>query len=508
MKSNIFLTLIIFSFIILSFVSAIEKKVIKREDRTETEDNLFKYKETSVDKFATPEKCGECHEDIYKQWKGSMHSKAFIDPVWRAATKLFYSESKTPGEILEMKTCVKCHTPLGFRSNLIQSPEDNYDKLTDLPAQGIFCNWCHNINEAVHIGDAGYEIATGEGENFTSTILGPRNDPRFEYPPEPKEVLHPSEYSQFYTKSEFCGMCHNVSHIENKLPLEQTYSEWENSPYNTKDPQTTVTCQDCHMRQKAGIPSTGKTEKTDSPGISAKNGPRREHIWTHYFAGGNSIVPKLLGSDLHSFLAIERLTNAAELEIIKDDSYKKGGLSKFKVKVTNSGAGHYLPTGVTAIRQMWLDVKITSRDGVEIFRSGDMDRAGDLEKSTVIYNTVLGDKNGKPVTNVALADRILYDHRIPPKGYVIEDYSFIIPESAFSPLKVEVVLKYRTISPGLMEKLLGDKAPKPILADRDKDVFPDDSAMVDDVYKADDISGIPVKVPVIDMASLTEKINF
>ena len=144
-------------------------------------------------------------------------------------------ESKLPKviskeEIIEMKACVKCHTPLGFRSYSISSPGDDYDKLAQLPAQGIFCNWCHNINEVKHIGDAGYELAPGGGEDDPSTMLGPRKDATSDF--------HPTKYSELHTKSEFCGLCHNVSHTANKLPIEQTYNEWKNSPYNTGNPET------------------------------------------------------------------------------------------------------------------------------------------------------------------------------------------------------------------------------------------------------------------------------
>jgi len=62
--------------------------------------------------------------------------------------------------------------------------------------------------------------------------------------------------------------------------------------------------------------------------------------------------------------------------------------------------------------------------------------------------------------NVALADRILYDYRIPPKGYVIEKYAFYIPDDAISPIKIAIYLKYRSASQGLAKTLLGKDAPE------------------------------------------------
>lgn len=426
-------------------------RAIEKVDELEKHE-MFDFKKVRVEQFIDPEVCEGCHSAQFKEWNGSMHSKAFVDPLWRSATKLFFSESQTSEEVLEMKACVKCHTPLGFRSYTITSPGHDYDAVTGLPAQGIFCNWCHNISEVKHLGDAGYEVEPGGGEDDPSTMLGPFDDADSPY--------HPTKYSELHTKSDFCGLCHNVSHAANKIPLEQTYSEWKNSPYNTGDPATTVNCQDCHMRQRPGVPSTGKTARPNNPGKACDMGPDRKHIWTHYFVGGNAIVTKLLGSELHAKMAIERLQNAADLEIISDDSYARKKLSSFRVKVINSGAGHYLPTGLTEVREMWLDIKVTDDRGDVLFRSGTLDKDGNVDRHAVIYKTHLGNAKGEEVLNVAKADRILYDHRIPPKGYAIEQFSFYIPEDAAGPLTIHVDLKYRSASQALARTLLGKDAPE------------------------------------------------
>jgi mono/diheme cytochrome c family protein len=424
----------------------------KQETGVPAEHEMFNFKKVRVEQFIDPSVCGDCHSEIYEQWSGSMHSKAYTDPLWRAATKLFFRDAREEGEILEMKACIKCHTPLGFRSDSLTSPAEDFDKLAELPAQGIFCNWCHNINEVKHIGDAGYEVAPGGGEDDPSTMLGPFKDAYSDF--------HPTKYSELHTRSEFCGLCHNVSHAANKLPIETTYDEWKNSPYNTGDPETTVNCQDCHMRQRPGIPATGKTARPDNPGTAADSGPERPHIWTHYFVGGNTVVTKLTGSGLHSKMAVERLRNAADMEIIKNGQYKKNNIAFIEVKVTNSGAGHYLPTGITEVRQMWLDVEINDAKGKTVFRSGALDKNGKIDKDTVMYYTQLGNKKGEPVINVALADRILHDHRIPPKGFVIEKYAFHIPQRAASPLSIKAALKYRSVSQELANTLLGKDAPE------------------------------------------------
>ncbi len=413
---------------------------------------MFNFKRVRADQFIKPETCRNCHAEIYTMWKGSMHSRAFTDPIWRASTKFFVKEAVTPGEILEMKACVKCHTPLGFRSYTINNSDQDYNAVSGLPAEGIFCNWCHNINKVKHIRDAGYEVDPGGGEEFPSIMLGPFTDSY--------SNVHPTEYSELHTRSEFCGLCHNVTHAANGLPIENTYTEWKNSPYNTGNAETSVHCQDCHMRQQPGIPATGSTDRPDNPGRASEYGPVRDHIWTHYFVGGNAIVPKLTGSSVNADMAVERLQHAADLEIITTQSNRDSRVSRLDIKVINSGAGHYLPTGLTEVRQMWLDVKVTDDRGQVLLHSGFLDKDGAIDRDAVLYYTLLGDKHGNPVLNVAKAERVLFDYRIPPKGYVLETYSFYVPADAAYPLHVEASLNYRSTSPSLAKQLLGENAPE------------------------------------------------
>lgn len=163
---------------------------------------------------------------------------------------------------------------------------------------------------------------------------------------------------------------------------------------------------------------------------------------------------------MHARMAVERLQNAADLQILKNSSYRKNEISHIRVKVLNTGAGHYLPTGLTEVRQMWLSVMITDAKGRVLLQSGHLDEKGNIEKNAIVYHTKLGNEKGEPVLNVALADRVLYDHRIPPKGYMLESYAFYISDDVASPLNIEVSLKYRSASQELARILLGEKSPE------------------------------------------------
>ena len=415
-------------------------------------DGHFNFKKLDIHQFIEPDQCASCHEEIFKQWTGSMHNNSFNDPFWKATTKLFAEEAKTKGAMLEIKACIKCHTPLGFRSDTITSAKDDFDNVPGIIKQGLFCNWCHNISEAKSIENANYELAPGGGEDDPSTMLGPLDDSKSDF--------HPSKFSELHTKSDFCGLCHNVSHALHLTPIENTYEEWKRGPYNTGDPKTTVHCQDCHMRQTPSIAATGKTERPDNPGFACSSGPKRTHVPTHYFVGGNTIPGDGFGNNQHQEMAVNRLKNAADIELIKSGHYRKSSMAVIKVKVINSGAGHYLPTGMSEMRQMWLDIKVKDSANRVIFSSGSVDKEGTIDPEAVMYNTVLGNSKGEPVINIAVADRVLKDYRIPPMGYVMEDYSFFIPGYINSPLNIDVTLRYRSSSQEFIDMVLKDKAPE------------------------------------------------
>ena len=72
-------------------------------------------KPVSSSEFMSPDICGGCHAEIFSQWKGSMHSHAFRDPIFQALWKLGSQETKG----LTDKLCAGCHTGIGTVSEEI-----------------------------------------------------------------------------------------------------------------------------------------------------------------------------------------------------------------------------------------------------------------------------------------------------------------------------------------------------------------------------------------------------
>ncbi len=401
--------------------------------------------------FTDPTVCRACHPEIYEQWQGGMHSMAARDPLFRAAVEFTLQGVTEDWETAEARLCVRCHTPIGHAVGLIPTSNElddaNLEKLGEREA--VNCDFCHSVRASAGIGNAPYILDPGQGQGDMGLKRGPFADS--------VSPIHETQFSELHTRSEFCGACHNVTHAVTDTPLETTYVEWRESPYNSGDPQTSVQCQDCHMRQLPGVPATGKTERPDNPGKACTTGPEREHIWAHNKVGGNVALPTLLGNEAVARMAEERLKNAADLAIVAE-GLAGGELGAITVEVVNSGAGHYLPTGLTEVRQMWLAVTVEDDQGHLVFSSGAVDEEGNVDPQAVLYNTVLGDAEGHHTLNVARVTRVLKDYRIPPQGRQEERYSFLVPEEA-SYLEITATLRYRSAPQDVVNLLLGEDAP-------------------------------------------------
>lgn len=361
--------------------------------------------------FTSSEVCGQCHTEIYRQWSETILSQAYKDPFYRAEMQEAIKDTADAATTESPQYprgalsafCVKCHSPVGvYAGEHVPADGSNMSKIA---LQGVQCDFCHTISGLNGISNGNYLNAPGNVKR------GPFRDAL--------SPAHDTAYSVLHARAEICGICHDIYNPANGLRLEATYFEWREGPYGKQG----ITCQDCHMTPGPGI-------SKPRPGRAAIQGPEREHIYTHHFVGGN-----VLYGDRD--LAIERLQAAARLSIEPPQRVSPGEPTKLRVAVRNVGAGHYLPTSLTYIRQMWLDVRVQDADGRELFAD------------QIMYNTILEDANGVHDGSVPAwrAERIYRDYRIPPGEQVVEEFELVAPSEARGPLFVTAVLNYRSASP-------------------------------------------------------------
>ncbi|WNO08802.1 multiheme c-type cytochrome [Teredinibacter sp. KSP-S5-2] len=369
--------------------------------------------------FEKTETCAGCHQEIYSQWQNSVMAKSWEDPIYRSLLEM--ASKATNGAIDNF--CIGCHTPIGLTTgNAVAVGQDKAH------SPGVDCESCHNMSASNGNGNGAYVLTP---KKYGRPLkFGPRSDAQSPY--------HDTAYSELHTKSEFCATCHNVTHPFNQLAVERTYDEWRDSIYNAQG----IECQDCHMKPEAKMVK------------SAIMGKERESVASHYFSGGNSTLHTHFGNEGMAEKAREMLRSSAKMEITET---QLGNYSlRTKIRVTNIGAGHKLPTGFPEGREIWIDYQVKDANGKTIYRLGQV-KDGHTEKGTKNFKAVLGDKNNQEVDiNVWEADRILSDTRILPMGHMDVEYVSEIEHNDISfPLTITADLYYWPFSQYLVDKIVG-----------------------------------------------------
>jgi nitrate/TMAO reductase-like tetraheme cytochrome c subunit len=151
-----------------------------------------------LDAVRLNEQCEACHSEEAREWRGSMHQRAYQDPIFQAAL-----------ELEPLPFCRGCHAP--------EAPAENTDSEVSLRTQqqrelGVGCVTCH-----VQVGH----------------IVGPRSlDGRY----------HSTLGDARLTTEAACAGCHEFDFPKPQRALMQsTRSEHEESPLAQES------CQDCHM---------------------------------------------------------------------------------------------------------------------------------------------------------------------------------------------------------------------------------------------------------------------
>ena len=399
--------------------------------------------ENLFDFFANDD-CALCHRRQWEEMKGSMHSVAHADPLYRSFAELARREA---GE--EVYTyCSGCHSPAGVVSEMIPAVKE--EQLPALAKAGVTCDICHQISALT-----GAEGPWGEPGN-ASIVLEPGSYRKFG----PIDVIehnpaHEGVQRDFFTKSEYCASCHTIIHPINGLRIEHTYDEWKNSVYA----ENGIQCQDCHMRSVEDAIEVARTlapvEKPEEV-WARMGGPRPTS--RHYFVGGNVDADLLADGPRHAAMAEQRLQSAATLEVRAPASAAPGSTLSFDVVITNTGAGHNLPTSLTELREMWVHLRVTDAAGAVLHESGHLDEQGDIHDGAIRFGAHTVDAAGEITYKPWEAVGFGWKRLIPPKESALDKVELTIPAGAPGPLTIEARLQYRIAPPKVVAMVMGDAA--------------------------------------------------
>lgn len=307
---------------------------------------------------------------------------------------------------------------------------------------GVSCSLCHQISSE-RLGErdsfsGGFVISTSAGAR---PMFGP-----YEVEPGHARVMESAIAAEptaapHIQRSELCATCHTLythsldaaGNVIGELPEQVPYEEWLHSEYRTSQ-----SCQDCHM-PVVDEPTT----------ITSIRGPLRAEVSRHDFRGANFFVLGMLNryraelgvaaTPLELDTAVRRTRSflqqrAARVTIA---TLKRRGAKLEAEIVVENLAGHKLPTAYPS-RRTWLSVTVRGADGSTLFSSGqplptgaiqgnDNDRdAAEFEphhttissaEDVQIYETILGDPDGRVTTGLLTAVRYLKDNRVLPHGF-------------------------------------------------------------------------------------------
>jgi hypothetical protein len=449
--------------------------------------------------FMESKKCGECHKDIYEQWKSSAHHFAsFNNQFYRKSIEYMQSVVGTKPS----KWCAGCHDHAVFFNGRFDRPIKEQIDTPEAQA-GLSCMSCHSI---VHVGGS-----VGNGE-FTMSYpplheVASSSNPALRKIADFVTYAAPEAHRRTFLKpfmrdssAEFCAACHKV-HLD--VPVNQyrwfrgfnEYDNWQASGVSGQGarsfyyPKKSSNCADCHM-----------------PLVSSHDpGNIHGRVHSHRFPAANTAVPfankdqeqlalteKFLKSgfitvDIFAVTPVTRQKSDTEMirragsvpqamtsfavgeeaeqtgpAVIRDVgtvaapidlshvSLQPGATARVDVVVRTRTIGHFFPGGTVDAFDVWLELKGEDDSGRTVFWSGKVEDNGHgpVEPGAHFYRSYQLDAAGNPINkrNAWQARSVLYVRLIPPGAADVAHFRVHVPDDAKGHIHFTAKLNYRKFS--------------------------------------------------------------
>lgn len=342
--------------------------------------------------------CKGCHEEIYDEWKSSMHAKstALKDPIHGMVYEQVMGSPHEEGLTKNGKypVCLNCHAPI--------AAIDGKTKLDSNPVynEGINCVVCHTLKERKPLrnkeGKMQYGVQAYVMSHEEGILQGPSGR-RFKSKADGlSRNYHPRDMepnSALMKTNDACMGCHDERHNGKGVAVCETGKEYKQSG-------SQVSCQSCHMPVVNGRVS-------------------------HAMVGG------------HSEAMVAR---GARLEMKTRTS---GDQIQATVEVINQ-LPHDFPTGAP-FRNAYIRIFALDKDGEVIWKNFENHPIEDSPES--VFRLIMKGANGKESSPPA-ATGILEDGRVEPFGKKAITYTF--PQKGVALVKAE--LYYSLLLPGQIKK--------------------------------------------------------
>lgn len=444
--------------------------------------------------FMDSERCGECHKDIYEQWKSSMHHFAsFNNQFYRRSIEFMQDVVGTRPS----KWCAGCHDHAVFFNGRFERPIKEQVDTPEAQA-GLACTSCHSI---VHVdssmGNGGFTIEYPPLHELASS-----RNPLIRKLDYFLTYLDPAPHRKTFMKpfmrqdsAEYCASCHKV-HLD--VPVNNyrwfrgfnDYDNWQASGVSGQGarsfyyPPRSQTCTDCHMPL---VPSRdpgnhdGKVHSHRFPAanmaVAYANRDREQMAVTEAFLKSGFISVDIFAISpvreregetrmvrrsadapqiMSSFAVGEEaeqpvsavIREVGEVAAPIDRSGAKlapGSVARVDVVVRTRKIGHFFPGGTVDAFDVWLELQAADAGGRTIFWSGRAEENGPVEPGAHFYRSLQLDAQGNPIIkrNAWQSRSVLYVRLIPPGAADVAHYRVRIPEDAKGPVTFTARLHYR-----------------------------------------------------------------
>lgn len=349
-------------------------------------------------RHVSAEKCAGCHEEIYAQWKESMHAKstALKDPIHGAFYRKVVGDPLAEGVRKGGKfpVCLQCHVPTAAK--------DGKTKLDANVAyqEGINCIACHTLTEYKGVDWTPLKLGMQAYEYSDTYLQGSSGEA---YSNEPGGLItkfhpYPMRGNQALLKTNAaCLGCHDKRNNPKGTPLCRTGDEIAQTGFRGA-------CISCHM-------------------------PKVNGIADHTMLGGHSA--EMVGSGVVLALSTSRKDEALEAQL----------------KVENV-LPHGFPTGAP-FRNMVIKVMAYNDQGELLWSNFTTDPG--QEDPQALFKLTLGDEKGMP-TSPPNATQILEDTRLKP--HEVRTLHYQIPVQGVAKVRAEAY--YNLLWPNLV-KMLDEK---------------------------------------------------
>ncbi len=386
--------------------------------------------------------CASCKLAVTEVWLNNAHAGSANNPRFLSMYNGTDVEGDPSGPGFKLDwpdsagNCAACHIP-GAAVNDPNGIDPN--EVTGVDTFGVHCDYCHKV------ADVYLNYITGLPYENMPGVLS--SDVRRPFPDDPERyqlffgtfdddnVPEEDTYLPLIEKSEFCAPCHFGKVYGNTL-IYNSFGEWLESTYS--DPETGMTCQECHMPSPTiynGEPLTNVSPR--------KGGVERDPLTIH--------AHLQLGA-----MDTEFLQNALTMEV---DAAQEDDTVTVNVTITNDNTGHHIPTD-SPLRHMILLVQAKDESGEELLQldgpvvpewggEGDPDEGYYAGQPGKAYAKVLQELKAGPVPKIPVIPtgaywnktQIVSDNRIAAFASDNSTYTFRTPENGTTGVTVTLLFR-------------------------------------------------------------------